>query len=264
MARDPRLALLPRRSKRPRLGRRPKPSDRRDLHLARYLVARSLPPLPSSRDNGRKVPTFGMLLNDSLGICGEAGWLHGGQVWAYNAGRSYLPTDPQALDLYEIVGGYKPGDPSTDNGTVLRELLGYVRTHPVEGLHRIDAYAAVDPKNHDLIKQTIELFGFAYVGVAMTRDNYEKQGVRWTRTLGAGGQPDPDLGHCVIYTGWTKRGFKLVSWGQRGSVSYACHDLICDEAWASVSVDALDASGRSPELLDWAALRADLAQVTAA
>lgn len=252
-----RLHLLPAPSERPSLGRRPKPDDPRDLAAARYLSRRFRH--PASVHWQRAVPGFGMLLNDRIGDCGEAGWLHGLQVWLANVGHLFAPTDAQALTLYEAVAGYDPHDPTTDRGTVLRELLGYVRRHRVAGGHRALAYVSVDPHNHDEVKRAIALFGWLYVGVSLTQDAYRSQGVHWHNSRGPGGAPDPNLGHCVIYTGYDARRIDMVTWGQHGTLTWSFHSKACDEAWAVVSPDWLKANGVSPSHVNLARLETDLA-----
>lgn len=241
------LAVLPA-ADGPKLGRLPKPPDPRDFRLARYLTA-ALPKSPGKVNWAAAVAVFAMLLNDRIGDCAEAAWLHIRQLWMANVGRVFNPTDAQALALYQRIAGYNPNDPSTDRGTVLRDLLKAMKV----------PFVAVDPRNHEHVKAAIALFGGLYVGVELTQAAYREQGVHWRRVHGANGQPDPDLGHCVIYTGYDHSGVKTVTWGQEGTATWGWHDECCVEAWAIVSADWINAAGSSPTGLDLAKLQADLA-----
>lgn len=252
----PQLGLVPAPGG-PKLGRRPKPPDPRDFRLTRYLV-RKLPTPPAHVNWAQFVPGFPMLLNNSIGDCGEAGWLHMLQVWLAAIGRLFTPTDAQVLGLYEVVAGYKPGEPSTDNGTVLRDLLKYVKANAVAGGQRITAYVAVDPRNRLQVKQALAEFGCLYAGVELTQAAYQDQGVHWKRVRGAKGKPDPNLGHCVVYTGYDARGVKTVTWGQEGTATWGWHDDCCVELWAVLSPDWMTAAGKNPDGVDWATLQQDL------
>lgn len=240
-----------------RTGRKPFVPDASDLRFGRYLTKAFK--VPSSIDWAAAVPSFGMLLNDSLGDCGEAGWLHGLQVWLCNVGKMFVPTNAQALTLYEQVAGYVPGNASTDVGTNLRDLLKRMTKTPVPGTSKILAYVSVDPKNEAEVKAALTLTGWLYAGLNLTDHSYQDEGVNWTLTSGKGGQPDPELGHCVIFTGFTSRGVKTVTWGEEGTASWGYVAKCCDELYAIVSPDWMNAAGVDPSGLNTAQLEADVA-----
>src|SRR5271170_7246647 len=102
-----------------KLGKRPAHIDSRTLKLSNYL--QTLAPPPPSQDWTAAVKKdyfeWGMMLNDSLGCCTMAAAGHMEMEWSANAGKPIImPTDAQIETGYSAVGGYVPGDPSTDNG----------------------------------------------------------------------------------------------------------------------------------------------------
>src|SRR5271155_2585228 len=78
-----------------------------------------LPPLPESIDYSTGMPSdLGAMLNDELGDCTCAAVGHAIQIWTFNAdGASEMitPPDSDIEQLYEVAGGYVPGNESTDN-----------------------------------------------------------------------------------------------------------------------------------------------------
>src|SRR5690348_342480 len=102
------------------------------LTLEKYLDPRSalsrsgLPPVPRSQDVDRasQVQDWPMYLNDQLGDCTIAAMGHMYGAWTqYASGREALFSDDQIQSVYSRVGGYVPGDPSTDNGCVMQDVL---------------------------------------------------------------------------------------------------------------------------------------------
>lgn len=252
------LGLLPPPTGR-KLGRQPLTPDHRDLLLASYLRP-SLPPPPQHVAWQTRVPSFPMLLNDRIGDCVIAGLLHQQQVWAAVAGNpSYSPTDAQALAMYRAITGYNPADPSSDQGTDPRAALRYWKATGAAG-HKIVAYAAVDPRNHLLVKTAINLFGG--LGVCLDLPAYaETEQGKWVLHSGPGSDPGSWGGHWVCATGYDHTGIQLVTWGQVWTMTWGFVDRYCSGLYAAVSPDWMNAAGRSPAGLDLAALTADLAAV---
>ena len=67
-----------------------------------------------------------MYLNDSLGDCVIAGIAHLVGVFTGNAGQTPQQfTNAQITGMYSAIGGYVPGDASTDNGCDERTAMAY-------------------------------------------------------------------------------------------------------------------------------------------
>src|SRR5271170_2323534 len=78
-----------------------------------------LPVLPSVIDWCSKVKDWPMYLNDQLGCCTWAEVGHALEAWTAYAGTEVDIPQSYVLTGYEAVGGYVPGNPSTDNGCVI-------------------------------------------------------------------------------------------------------------------------------------------------
>jgi hypothetical protein len=57
------------------------------------------------------------------------------------------------------------------------------------------------------------------------------------------------------------QGYTVISWGQVYRVTWKFHDAYCDESFAIISPDWLNAKGRTPQRFDLAALRVDLSNL---
>jgi hypothetical protein len=248
-----------------KLGKLPPRHDPRTLKLSTY--AADLPSPPPEVDWSTKAKRLGMLLNDQLGDCGLAAPLHLMQCMTAENGVEYVPTDAEALAAYKAIGNYRPGQPETDNGVVMLDVMNAWRRDGIAG-KKIDAYVALDLRNRLHFKQTIACFGGVILGFSLPLSCRGQD--EWTVSLGGSlGDPTPGSygGHAV--SGHASRdeslpnpGITIVSWGQRMHVSWDFLDAYCDEAYAVVSSDWADADG-APSGFDIEALRADLKAVGA-
>lgn len=111
------------------------------------------------------VANYPMYLNDSIGDCTIAMTGHQIEAWTkYGQGTTQEITNAQVLTAYEAVSGYVPGNPSTDNGAVLQDVLNYWRNTGIGG-HKIVAFAQVDVSNLIEVHSAIHYFGSISVGV---------------------------------------------------------------------------------------------------
>ena len=131
-----------------------------------------------------------------------------------------MVTDPDAdvLADYEAMCCYVDGDPSTDNGGVLQDVLAKaVRTGFTtgSGQDKLAGFYEVDPRNLVDVARTIVECGFAYIGIDIPQAWTQAQaGNTWDET------DSPSAGgHCVILAGFTLDShdqpdvFDVISWG---------------------------------------------------
>jgi hypothetical protein len=248
-----------------KLGKKPVRFDHRTLRIANYFQDKALPVAPPNVDWASKVPSWPMMDNDTLGDCVPAASGHCIEQWTFFSNPpGYVPTDQQILNAYEAIGGYVPGDPSTDNGCVILDALNYWRKHGIAG-HKIFAYATVDWKNHDELRSAINIFGNVYIGIQLPI-TAQTQDV-WTVAPGAlntpNGAPGSWGGHCVPLVEMSPDFITCVTWGQLLDMSYNFADDYIDEAYVIITVDWLEKNWESPSLLYWKQLRADMKGITA-
>jgi hypothetical protein len=251
-----------------KLGKQPKRTDIRTLQLSNYLKGAVAP--PAQVDWGTKVTSWGMLGNDTVGDCAWAGQAHADMLWSSNTKPAPLDiTTTEVLAAYSAVTGYNPKDNGpkgnpTDQGTNLIDALKYWRTTGIDG-QTITAFVEVDRKNLDHVKMAIDLFGCVYLGVELpdavlpTPSHIPPWTVAPNGTKG--NAPDPQNGHCIIYSAYDASGPTVISWGTTVPASWAFHSAYCDELYAMVAPDWFGRSGVDPQGVDMAALQHDLDQI---
>jgi hypothetical protein len=244
----------------PLLGKLPARHDPRTLMLAKYLHT-TLPVPPASCDWGKKVPRWPMYLNDKLGDCTCAAAAHMIQAWTRDAGPGEVRvTDAAVLKAYEAVGGYRPGDPSTDQGAVELDVLKFWRKTGIGG-HKIAAFASIDPRSSGLVRDGIYLFGGIYAGVELPASAQDQD--VWDVPAGGpvgSGEPGSWGGHAVPIVAYDTRGLTCVTWGAELRMTWGFFATYFSEAYAVLSNDFLH-GGRAPNGFNTAQLLADLAAV---
>jgi len=172
-----------------RLGRRvPDPTlVHPHLKLRRYFLP-GLPDPPATLDlTPPALPSLErMMLNDRLGCC-EISWHFGHLrgVWTGNAGTLEITSDAWIEKLYEVIGGYRPGDPATDQGCMTQDVAAYMmRTGQALG------YVAVNAADATEVRTAVWLFGAVTFGACLPAE--------WLTTLKwrKAGPPVPQNGHC--------------------------------------------------------------------
>jgi hypothetical protein len=244
-----------------KLGKKPAHHDPRTLQMANYLT---LPEIPAARDwTTKAAANWGMMLNDKLGDCTCAATGHITQAWTANAGPKELTfPDPAVLAAYEAITGYRPSDPSTDRGAVELDVLRYWRKTGIGGT-KIEAFIALEPKNHLHVQAAVELFGGSYIGLALPV-SAQQQAV-WSVPPGGPtgtGAPGSWGGHAVAIEAYDAHGLTCITWGQKKKMTWSFWDAYCDEAYALLSELWAGKKATAPSGFDLAALKADLKAVT--
>jgi hypothetical protein len=279
------------------LGKRAPRIDKRTLQLKDYLklpeeevsitrgktdsgieiigMAVGLPPLFPAQSWLTKVPSWPMYGNDVVGDCVLAYVGHQIQIWeSWNSPNVAPPTKAQIEGAYSAITGWVPGDPSTDNGAVIIDVLNYWRKTGIAG-RKILAYAQITPGDVRMIRESVKLFGGTCLGVALPA-SAQTQTI-WTRPklITGEGAPGSWGGHCVpagaynwLYhnsfnPNWPWIHETVITWGAEMLVGDGFLYAYNDEAYAVFSEEWLDAKGTDPEGFDRAALLADLKDVTA-
>lgn len=255
------------------LGKLAPRHDARTLKLSTYVDAARLPPAPAHIDWSRAVPAWGMLANDRVGCCTCAAAAHAIMCWSDNANVAVAPdarplvlTDDDVLAAYAGITGYRPDDPSTDQGAVELDVLNYWRRVGIGG-HKLGAFVALELRNHAHVKLAVDLLGGCYIGLAMpaawqSMDTWSvpREGaVEHTRFGDA--RPGSWGGHAVNVVGYDAGTLTVVTWGQLQKLTWNAWDVFCDEAWGLLAPEWIGLNGRSPVGLDLAALNRDLASL---
>jgi hypothetical protein len=242
-----------------KLGRLPRIFDPRVPKLD-TLRRVTRPSLPESVDYSVGMPTnLGVMLNDNLGDCVEAAVGHALQVWSFNTGAMTTPPDSAIEQFYEEAGGYVPGDPNTDNGTVEQIALMDWLNNPVAG-NKLAAFIEVDQQNTDDIHRTIFECGLVFIGFSVPAYMPMNAGSVW--------DVDPTAdnsvigGHAVVVCGYDASGnMTLISWGARYTMTPAFWAQWVDECYALADASWISKTGMSPANLSLAELEALMASM---
>lgn len=248
-----------------KLGRKP---ARHTLHtfksaliMSRALDALGDPPA-ASNDYTAAVTSrasWGMMGNDQLGDCVCADTGHTLMLRTANASSSIvIPADADIINLYEAVGGYVPGDESTDNGCDETTMCAYLRTTGFLG-HTADATGAIEPTNLDHIKWCIQLFGSCRLGVNLPQSAMDQfnAGLPWD----VNGDSTIIGGHDVPLVKYDGNGFWCVTWGSLQLVTPAFIVKYNEESHSELFFDWVQEQGTAPSGLDLADLAAKMASI---
>ena len=256
----------------PHLGReikfgrhRPDPNSVK-LRFRDYLKA-ALPTPPASVDYTSKATAAlaSIYLNDSLGDCVIAGGYHylGGITGNADGGQPFVATNAQITSDYTAIGGYVPGNPSTDQGCDEQTALNYWQSNGFANGVKLNCWMAVDATNQVEVQQALYLFENLFFGVdlpdAWISPFPSSSGFTW----GVAGAADQNNGHCFVGLGYDATGIKIDSWGLLGTVTYQAVAQYAasangGELYVLVS-DAMliKATAKAPNGLDWPTLAAD-------
>jgi hypothetical protein len=237
-----------------KLGKHPVRHDPRTLKLAKYFTA-AIPPPPSTCDWIKGKGNFGMMLNDQLGDCAIAAPGHQEQIWTMNASTELTLPDNAILKAYEAVSGYKPGDPNTDNGCNMLDVLKYWRKTGI-GARKIQAFAAVDLKMPIHLSQAIYLFGGAYVGLQLPLSAQNQKVWKYV-----GDQAGGWGGHAVEIVRYDLDYLTCITWGKPLKMTHEFFINYADEAYAVLSNDWIEKNKLAPNHFNLSQLQTDLAGV---
>ncbi len=253
-----------------RLGKLAPRLDKRTVRFADYLPRKAgrlaLPPLKPKVVHSTAMggTPWGMLGNAQYGCCTDSAAGHAIQVTSAvvsNGAAIVQPTDADILAAYWAQGN-PPTPGADDNGRVELDVLNYWRQQGIAGEKAV-AYASIDLRHlHGQVRYAIDLFGFAYLGVALPltaqSQTYWKV-VKGTPDAAAGSWG----GHALCAVDFDKAGPTFVTWGRLVKASWAWFSAYTDEAYAVILPTWLNAQGATVEGLNVAALMTDLAAIGA-
>jgi hypothetical protein len=222
-----------------RLGRNT-PPEPPHLNLEPFLTA-ALQPAAAEVDYYSAVPAWPMYENDELGDCTWATIGHLIQAWTQVAGAPVTPPDADIVQGYWETGtppaatGTVGGE--TDDGRYETKVLAYWRHVGVPNTKdSIIGYAAVNAKNIDRVKFTVENFGGAYIGLAMPL-TAETQAIWDWVPNDPNNAPGSWGGHAVPILGYDAEYLYVVTWGAVLKMTYAFWQHYGDACYAVISPD---------------------------
>lgn len=252
-----------------KLGLRPRRLDRRTLVIGDYLAAVPPPPVPIRRAWSTKVASWGMHHNDRIGCCGPASIANLIECLSAWAGRPIVVPDDEVIRVYSAVDGYVPGNPLTDRGVVMLDLLKWlVKPGNQMAGCAFDAFVAVDMGNHQHLHGAVDLLGGTLGGLDLPKSaQYQKLwNAPWYGEVGPG-RPGSWGGHAVYQPDYdeVEKGLAYATWNVLQPASEAWQDAYQFECYALLPAKAspLWSAGLLPSGFDYDQLLADLARVRA-
>lgn len=233
------------------------------LKLGNYLRA-TLPAAPATCDFTAKAAAVlaDVYQNDALGDCVVAGGYHVAGVETGNAGSAFHATPAQIIADYSKIGGYVPGDPSTDNGADLQTALAYWSQTGFANGTKLLGYLSVDPTNKAEVQAACWLFENLYIALELP-DTYVNPFPSGNGFVWDVGTPNPQQGHCIMAAGYGTTGITIGTWGMIGTLTYAALAALCShsgggELWIMLTPDQLaKGASKAPNGVDWAGIVAD-------
>lgn len=202
------------------------------------------------------------MLNDQLGDCTCACAGHMIQDWTARTYGMITPTDAQILSAYEAIGGYVPGNESTDNGCAITDVLNYWQNTGIAG-RKIIGWAEIDVTNLTAVKQAIQIFGGIDIGFNVPQSAMDEfnAGQPWNDTT----DTNIEGGHSVPVLSYGSQGCTCVTWAKLQPMSWDFWKTFVDEAYALITQDFLTSAQKSPIFgFDLPTLQADLQALKAA
>lgn len=251
----------------------PSPHDPNVPHWSALKAMRGIaqPPIPEVLSWRKGMPAFlGGMCNAPdpanpqlpvVGDCTNAGAGHLQQVWTFNAGGQMITRpDMKVIQGYEESCGYVLGDPSTDNGGLLVNVLKYWMTTGMPNAdgsrEKILGFFKVDPQDGDDVRRVIAECGGLYGGALIPEVwSSINQGDRWV----ADG-PGID-GHCITGFGYDEQDIECHSWGFDIPTATPVFSRYFDELYAVVSGEWIEKTGKTPFGMTLADLMASLDQL---
>jgi len=233
--------------------------NKKTLSFAKFLTpdAPLIEP-PSKVFLEYKIPpdTIGMYGNDQYGDCVFAGIAHWLMLITAHTGKMIVPELSDVLAMYErVCPGFDPTTDANDNGAAVTDGLNDWMVNGLCG-HKIDGWAAIDPKN--LIHRRLGLFMFLGVGVGIQCPALAQQqflaGQTWDVAADDGGI---EGGHFIFESGEGSDGHNYETWGkgdQKGTNAWDA--TYTDESYIVLTHDLVEsASAKTPFGFDYPALQ---------
>ena len=238
---------------------------------ATNYVAASLPAAPSSTNFRTKYDAAlkQVYLNDTEGDCVIAARYHRiGQLTTLATGTAFVATKAQINADYSRVGGFVPGDASTDQGCDMIVNNNDGVSHGYADGSKDLGWLVVDATNKTLLQQLVWIFeGGIDLGISLPDAWVDPFPAADGAVWDVAGAPNPMNGHDVPIIDFDAKGVLVVSWGLVIYITWAALGKYLapaagGEAYLHVNPDML-AKGQTkcPNGFDWSAVISDFDSV---
>jgi hypothetical protein len=244
-------------------GKLPYVHDPRTFHLSQYLSQEPVVKIPQEYNWGRIIhpgtwSSFGNLKMNNC-TCAAAGHLI--MSWTGNIGRLHKPTTKAIVKAYTDITGFNAETDGIGEPVEAIKTLKYWRKYGIDE-RKITAFAKLDFRNHQQLKQTIYLYGGCYIGLNLPKSAEEQynKSKKWTvprSGTNGDGEPGSWLGHALTITGYSKNELTAITWGKEITMSLDFWETYVDESYAIFSEDFVR-DNRTPTKISVDILRNDI------
>lgn len=233
------------------------------LTLDNYMSFGTILPTPTVQiDRQTAVSAWPMYGNDVLGDCTCAAVGHIIQSLTAYSGTEVTVPESDVISLYETQG-YVPGNPSTDQGAVIQNVLQEWHDHPeIMGGHTISQFAEL--RNFYTVsnlKEALYLFGTVYLGINVPQSAMDQfdAGKPWSYV----GDNNIIGGHAIplqkVYAPGIDGIYSVITWGRPQRMTRGFIHNYVEEAWVVISPDLFESNQESPQGFNLSQLQADFA-----
>jgi hypothetical protein len=193
-------------------------------YLAYYL--RNVPPGPATCQRTAGFTDWGMKLNDRYGCCVVSGWAHMKQAQSYldGEGLNDIP-DSEVQRIYLMLS-------PRDQGLNIDDFLEWTTRQkmPWQG----GPHGVIDPNDRETLKKSIWWLGGVKLGIGVPREwgSNVRNGFTWDRVGHFEG-----VVHDVQAVDYNERGLEIITWGAKGTITWAGMTEQCGEAHAVLAPD---------------------------
>jgi hypothetical protein len=235
-----------------RLGLLPPKEDPRIREMKAFLPAIPDPPDITKSDWTLAVAGYTIMCNDRLGCCTSATVGHALQTWGAYEGNELLMSDVDIERFYSATSGYIPGQPDTDKGAYMTDVLAYwAKTGVTVGdrTHKLDGYFKL-PFDSTAIAQALQLCGPIAIGVSLTKGDMDNR--VWGKPQpGESTSSEVEGGHAIVGVGCDADYVKYITWGQEKLSTWAWLLARIQEGYGLLSHSWVNAAGHNPAGWDW-------------
>ncbi len=234
------------------LGRMPRRAGQYAPLLVQYRMKQLPEPPPVCRwaDN---VNNWGVMGNDEYGNCVIATTGH--LLMAWNAavnGNVGTISDQAVIELSRDMGALR--------GFNIIDRLNYWQN---TGMFGNNLWAWADIRSDKVTDHRFSIWAFGATDIGLQLPAAWQEADVWDTGAGRAYRQNSWGPHSVPLIGYDESFFYCVTWGRLQKLTYAAVEDYCDEAYAIIDPDWLEASGVSPSLFDLPQLHRDLREASA-
>jgi hypothetical protein len=255
--------------------RAPAPGQRWGFKFSDYVDLTQLPPIPSGAFGHMSLVTkpWDVYLNDQLGCCVVSGAQHEHRLWvAEGTGTDTVVfDDASTIKNYELLGGYQPGNSSTDQGC---DMLTAARHRIREGIidangkvHKLGIALELDCGpgylNMEQFWYACYLFDGLGLGIGVTRQWQRDFEVEAPWDVVDYNPNDIAGGHYVPAMARERNGrlyADVITWGEKQKITVAGLQACTDIVMCYATKEKLR-NGRDMQGLSWSDMRSDIRKV---